>query len=128
MHKGEIHHGIATRKTYDYKNKRASSTEGRMGQEKFDVDGFLIDPGSWNEELAQSIAVKEGVGELNGDHWVIIRYLRQHYLNGGLPAVSHVCHVNHFDSNCLPDLFLSVKSAWRIAGLPNPGEEAKSYM
>lgn len=128
MHKGEIHHGIAAEKFYYHNDERASSTEGSMGKEKFDEDGFLIDQGSWSEELARSIAVKEGVGELNDEHWVIIRYLRDNYLNGGLPAVSHACHVNRFDNYCLPDLFLSVKSAWRIAGLPNPGEEAKAYM
>lgn len=99
-----------------------------MGNEQFDEDGFLIDPGGWNEELARSLAVEEGVGGLSEQHWAIIRFLRDHYRNGGLPAVSHVCHVNHFDNNCIPDLFMSVKSAWRIAGLPNPGEEAKAYM
>ena len=29
---------------------------------------------------------------------------------------------------CMPDLFRSVRTAWRVAGLPNPGEEAKAYM
>jgi dissimilatory sulfite reductase related protein len=99
-----------------------------MNDQKFDSDGFLTDPGSWNEELAHSLAAEEGIGKLSDEHWAIIRYLRANYLNGGLPAVSHVCHVNHFDNNCLPDLFQSVKAAWRIAGLPNPGEEAKVYM
>ena len=99
-----------------------------MDNEQFDGDGFLIDPGSWNEELARRLAVDEGIAELSDEHWAIIHLLRDKYLNGGLPAVSHVCHVNHFYSDCLPDLFLSVKSAWRIAGLPNPGEEAKAYM
>lgn len=99
-----------------------------MDNERFDGDGFLTDPGSWNEELARSLAVEEGIVELSDEHWAIIRFLRDKYLNGGLPAVSHVCHVNNFESGCLPDLFQSVKSAWRIAGLPNPGEEAKAYM
>ncbi|MFA6901571.1 MAG: TusE/DsrC/DsvC family sulfur relay protein [Gallionellaceae bacterium] len=99
-----------------------------MEQGRFDGDGFLLDPENWNEELALSIAREEGLAELGDEHWAIIRFLRENYLSGGLPAVSHVCRVNHFDSNCLPDLFQSVKAAWRIAGLPNPGEEAKSYM
>lgn len=99
-----------------------------MNKENFDEDGFLINPGNWSEELAQSIATGEGLGKLNDEQWAIIRFLRQNYLNGGLPAVSHVCHVNRLDNDCIPDLFLSVKSAWRIAGLPNPGEEGKTYM
>lgn len=94
----------------------------------FDEDGFLLDPMSWNEGLARRIASEDGVGELSDDHWAIIHYLRTNYCAGGLPAVSHVCHINHFEHHCLPDLFRSVKAAWRIAGLPNPGEEARAYM
>ncbi|MFH2211492.1 MAG: TusE/DsrC/DsvC family sulfur relay protein [Pseudomonadota bacterium] len=99
-----------------------------MEKETFDGDGFLTDPGKWNEDLARQLAVEDGVGELKEEHWAIIRFLRENYLQGGLPAVSHVCHVNHFEHQCLPGLFQSVKSAWRIAGLPNPGEEARAYM
>jgi tRNA 2-thiouridine synthesizing protein E len=99
-----------------------------MNKETFDGDGFLSDPKSWNEDLARCIAAEDGVGELRDDHWEIIRFLRKNYLDGGLPAVSHVCHVHHFEHRCLPELFQSVKAAWRIAGLPNPGEEARAYM
>lgn len=99
-----------------------------METEKFDRDGYLIDPGSWNEDLARLIAAENGVGELGEGHWSIIRFLRENYLEGGLPAVSHVCHVHHFEHHCFPELFQSVKTAWRIAGLPNPGEEGNAYM
>ncbi|GAO37441.1 TusE/DsrC/DsvC family sulfur relay protein [Sulfuricella sp. T08] len=94
----------------------------------FDRDGFLTFPENWNEELARRIAAENGVGELSEEHWEIIRFLRKHYLEGGLPAVSHVCHVHHFDHHCISDLFQSMKAAWHIAGLPNPGEEANAYM
>lgn len=94
----------------------------------FDQDGFLADPLRWDEELARSIASDEGIDELRDEHWAIIRYLRDHYVHGGLPAVSHVCRVNKFDRLCMPELFHSVRAVWRIAGLPNPGEEAKAYM
>jgi len=94
----------------------------------FDKDGFLTSPESWNEELARRIAAENGVSELGEEHWEIIRFLRKHYLEGGLPAVSHVCHVHRFDHHCIPDLFKSMKVAWRIAGLPNPGAEANAYM
>lgn len=99
-----------------------------LEQPIFDRDGFLVDPASWDEELARQIAACDGMNELGEEHWAIIRFLREHYLDGGLPAVSHVCRVNHFEPLCLPSLFHSVRAAWRIAGLPNPGEEAKSYM
>lgn len=99
-----------------------------MGKMAYDRDGFLADPESWNEDMAQCIAMEDGLGELSEAHWAIIRFLRVHCTEGGLPAVSHVCHVHHFDHRCIPDLFQNVKSAWRIAGLPNPGEEANAYM
>ncbi len=96
---------------------------------QFDEDGFLIDPAQWDNELAQQIAREDGIGELSEAHWVIIRQLRDHYLNSGalLPA-SHACHVNQQDLDCVDGLFHNQREAWRIAGLPNPGEEAKSYM
>ncbi len=99
-----------------------------MDKALFDEDGFLTDPGYWSEDLARDIAAEDGVGELGEGHWEIIRFLREHYLAGGLPAIRHVCHANHFKHYCLSDLFVSVKAAWRIAGLPNPGEEARTYM
>lgn len=99
-----------------------------METEIFDGDGFLTDPEKWNEDLARQIATEDGVGELNEEHWAIIHFLRENYLNGGLPAVSHVCHVNNFERQCLPGLFKSARSAWRVSGLPNPGEEARAYM
>jgi tRNA 2-thiouridine synthesizing protein E len=94
----------------------------------FDKDGFLSSPENWNEELARCLAAENGVGELSEEHWKIIHFLREHYLDGGLTAGSHVCHVHHLDHHCIPELFQSMKAAWRIAGLPNPGEEANAYM
>lgn len=99
-----------------------------MEQPVYDPDGFLADPMNWSEDVARQIATDDGVDELREEHWAVLRYLRDNYLQGGLPAVSHVCHVNNFDRLCIPALFRSVRSAWRIAGLPNPGEEAKAYM
>ena len=99
-----------------------------MGEMMYDRDGFVAEPWIWSEAMAQRIAAEDGLGELSEAQWAIIRFLRGHYTDGGLPAVSHVCHVHHFDHRCIPDLFQSVKSAWRIAGLPNPGEEANNYM
>lgn len=95
----------------------------------FDQDGFLIDPDKWNRALAQQIAGEDGVGELTAAHWGVIQQLRNHYLEQGaiIPAL-HACRVNHLDAGCVPEMFRSMREAWRIAGLPNPGEEAKSYM
>ncbi len=99
-----------------------------MKKPLYDQDGFLADPLNWDEDMARNIATDEGVSELREEHWAIIHFLRDHYVEGGLPAVSHVCHANKFERLCIPGLFQSVRTAWRIAGLPNPGEEAKAYM
>jgi TusE/DsrC/DsvC family sulfur relay protein len=95
----------------------------------FDEDGFLKEPEIWSERLAQQIAENDGLGPLADAHWEVIACLREHYLkSGALMPPSHVCWVNHLGRYCVQDLFGSTREAWRVAGLPNPGEEAKAYM
>ena len=91
---------------------------------------FLRDPGQWNEQVATIIARLDGLPPLTHDHWVIIRALREHFERFGVapPAFSHVCLANHMDKHCVDNLFRSQREAWRIAGLPDPGEEVRSYM
>ena len=93
-------------------------------------EGFLRDPGLWNEHVATAIARLDGLPPLTQDHWLIVRALREHFERFGvaLPAFSHICIANHMDKHCVGILFSSQREAWRIAGLPDPGEEAKAYM
>lgn len=94
-----------------------------------DEDGLLVDPSDWNEEVARAMAVSLGIGELSGDHWQVIDALRKHYSQYGVaPAMSNVCHSLGKEWGWTHDLFHTCLNAWRIAGLPNPGEEAKSYL
>ncbi|MBL3601717.1 MAG: TusE/DsrC/DsvC family sulfur relay protein [gamma proteobacterium endosymbiont of Lamellibrachia anaximandri] len=98
-------------------------------QMDFDDDGFLIDPYQWNRKMAQTIAETDGIGNLGHDHWAVIHYMRECHLNsGGLPVMSHICRKMHLDKHGVEKLFGGCREAWRIAGLPNPGEEAKTYM
>ncbi|UCE89320.1 MAG: TusE/DsrC/DsvC family sulfur relay protein [Pseudomonadota bacterium] len=103
---------------------------GRPGLPAFDEDGFLTDPANWDETTAQWIATHDGVGELTESQWAVIRSLRAHYLRfGALPLFRRICHIQHMDPHCVDSLFNhDGKEAWRIAGLPNPGEEGKAYM
>ena len=96
----------------------------------FNNEGFLRDPLSWNEDLAASIARQDGLSQLTPEHWVIIRALREHYRQFGVapPAFCHLCLTNHMEKHCVAHLFRSQREAWRIAGLPDPGEEARTYM
>ena len=96
---------------------------------QFDEDGFLLDPLDWTPELAIEIADADGLLNLTSAHWKIIDYLREHYLTSGtLPVMNHVCRVNHLERHCVHALFHNPREAWRVAGLPNPGEEAKARM
>jgi len=108
----------------------AISTADPMIETLLDAEGFLSDPEQWNEEIARLLARNDGLQELSQDHWVVIHALREHYHRFGStpPAFSHICHVNHLGRHCVENLFSSEREAWRIAGLPDPGEEAKSYM
>ena len=80
--------------------------------------------------MAASIAQRDGLPQLTPDHWVIIRALREHYRRFGIapPAFGHLCHTHHMKRHCVAQLFRSQREAWRVAGLPDPGEEAWTYM
>ena len=95
----------------------------------FDPDGFLLDPSMWSESLADRVAQSDGLGELSELQIGLLLALRREYAkHGSVTALSHVCHLTGQSADCMQHLFPSPREAWRIAGLPNPGEEAKSYM
>jgi tRNA 2-thiouridine synthesizing protein E len=95
----------------------------------FDAEGFLIDHQLWSEEMAQDLARDEGVGELTDQHWQVLRHIRERYLSlGALPNMRLVCRATGIPRHKIHHLFGSCISIWRIAGLPDPGEEAKAYL
>ncbi|MEW5771518.1 MAG: TusE/DsrC/DsvC family sulfur relay protein [Pseudomonadota bacterium] len=95
----------------------------------FDADGFIREMETWNEETARRIAALDGLGELDERQLALLRQLRASYLRRGAPpALPHVCHLGGFARGCLHTLFPNPREAWRVAGLPNPGEEAKAYL
>ncbi|NWG38398.1 MAG: TusE/DsrC/DsvC family sulfur relay protein [Hydrogenophilaceae bacterium] len=95
----------------------------------FDSTGFLTDSSQWNEEIAKAIAKIDGIGPLSVTHWQIIQHLRHSWINcHSIPAVSHTCHLVGMGPHCLDELFNGPREAWRVAGLPDPGEEARAYM
>lgn len=95
----------------------------------FDDDGLLINPEDWNEAIARQTATLNGIPRLEDDHWKVIDALRMHYVHFGFaPAMSSICHAEGEDRHWVHNLFGTCLNAWRVAGLPNPGEEAKSYL
>ena len=43
-----------------------------------DAEGYLVEPGDWNEDVARALALEENI-ELGDDHWDTIRFMRDYY-------------------------------------------------
>jgi TusE/DsrC/DsvC family sulfur relay protein len=43
-----------------------------------DVEGYLVDPAQWNEDVAVALGRELGI-ELGDDHWDVIRFMRAYY-------------------------------------------------
>jgi sulfur relay (sulfurtransferase) DsrC/TusE family protein len=92
-------------------------------------NGFFTDPQRWEPDHARKIAAEPGIGEMGSAHWRVIEHLRAHFLaHGTLPWDSHVCRHLGLDERCIHRLFGGPIEAWKVAGLPDPGEEARTYM
>jgi len=94
------------------------------GQEiDVDEDGFIQNPEVWNDEIAVALAKTEGVDDLTEDHWKLVRYLRDYYLQFGIaPMIRKLCKATGFSLKKVYELFPSgpAKGACKVAGLPKP--------
>lgn len=88
-----------------------------------DEDGFLVDLGQWDEDVAIFLAKEEGVEELTEDHWKLINYLKDYFKEYGIaPMVRKMTKQSGYSLKEIYDLFPSgpAKGACKIAGLPKP--------
>ena len=88
-----------------------------------DEDGFIVDPNSWNEDVAAALASTEGIDELTEEHWKVMNYLRDYYQKFGVaPMIRKLCKETGFPLKKIYDLFPSgpAKGACKLAGLPKP--------
>ena len=88
-----------------------------------DEDGFLQEPEKWNDDVALALAKTEGVNELTEDHWKVVKYLREYYLEYEVaPMIRKLCKGSGFKLKEIYDLFPSgpAKGACKVAGLPKP--------
>lgn len=97
----------------------------QYGDKKIEVDedGFIQDPGLWNEDLAKFLAKLEGLEDLSEDHWKVIRFLHNYYLEFGIaPMIRKLCKETGFNLKYIYELFPSgpAKGACKLAGLPKP--------
>ncbi len=101
----------------------------RLPELSFDEGGFLTNANDWNENIALTLAVHQGIEKLTDDHWKVLQTLRNHYDKFGVaPSMYNVCKSNGHSRDWVHNLFNTCLNAWLIAGLPDPGEEAKSYL
>jgi tRNA 2-thiouridine synthesizing protein E len=50
-----------------------------------DSEGYLVDPADWSEQFVKAQGALEGL-ELKGEHWEVIRFLRDRYARSGHQA------------------------------------------
>jgi len=107
-----------------------SATDGSvLAALSFDADGFLSDAQSWNDQVAETLAELEGVAPLQAAHWRVIRFVRDRYLRlGAIPPMRRICRSSELSRQEVKSLFGGCLQVWRIAGLPDPGEEARAYL
>lgn len=95
---------------------------------KFDQYGFLIEPEDWSECVADYIAGLDGISPLGWEHWNVIYFLRDRYLQfGAILPLRNLCRGVGVSRERLKELFGSCRTIWRVAGLPDPGEEARNH-
>jgi len=93
-----------------------------------DDDGFLVNIEDWNETAANALAEREGVGTLTKDQLDVLKFMREYYKKYNFfPILRHVCKNVHQPKNCVNEEFMNPVQAWKIAGLPNPGDEVNMF-
>lgn len=89
----------------------------------FDKEGFLWHPEDWTEEVAETLALEQGVEKLNDVQWRVIRFMRDYFFYHGRAPLNRDIKaglgMSLMDLGCLfPG---GIRYGGRlIAGLPNP--------
>lgn len=100
--------------------KSADGTEKRL---EVDEDGFLVNPKDWCAEFAEAIAKDEAVEELTDEHWKIINYLRDYFIEyESCPPIRMLVKSTGVELKKIYQLFPTgpAKGACRLAGAPKP--------
>ncbi len=83
--------------------------------------GYLLDMGQWDREVARGIAGEEGI-ELTDRHFEVLDYLRSEQEKGTALSIRKVGKSGVVDIKEFYQLFPDgpLKKASRIAGIPKP--------
>ena len=88
-----------------------------------DAEGFMTDPEQWNEQIAEAIAAENGIPELTDRHWLVVRFMRDRYLqSGAAPSIRSLGKESGVPVKELYQLFPKgpAKLAAKIGGIPKP--------
>lgn len=89
----------------------------------FDAEGFMTDPKQWTPEIAQVLAVDEGIPELSERHWMVVNFARNTFTKEGEPpTLRTITKQSGVETKELYALFPKgpAKKVARIAGLGKP--------
>jgi tRNA 2-thiouridine synthesizing protein E len=90
---------------------------------EIDEDGFIQEPEKWSEAVAEDLAKTEEVETMGEDHWNLVNYIRDYYIQFGVaPPIRMLCKKTGFDLKYIYQLFPGgpAKGACKVAGLPKP--------
>lgn len=100
-----------------------TKTYGGIGVQTND-EGFLENPGDWDERIAEGIAAEYGVPELTAEHWAVIRCVREAYREKRpIPPLRAVSATSGVSMKQLHQLFPNgavLAQVARISGVAKP--------
>jgi TusE/DsrC/DsvC family sulfur relay protein len=96
-----------------------------LGGKELDIDedGFIQEPDKWDKAVAEDIAKTEEAYPMSEDHWKVVNYLRNYFLEFEIaPPIRMVTKQTGFDLKTIYKLFPGgpAKGACKVAGLPKP--------
>lgn len=86
-------------------------------------DGFLTEMSKWTRDIANTLAERNDIGPLTEEHWKIIDFVRNYYLEKREgPPIVKIAKATGFSSKKICELFPCgvARGAYRLAGLPRP--------
>ncbi len=85
-----------------------------------DEQGCLVDPACWDENFAEIVSRECDIPVLSGEHWDVIRYIRDAYAQTGVcPTIFATCKANGLSPQEMKKLFPTGyhRGVCRIAGV-----------
>jgi|GEM_PF-447994 len=116
-------------KQHDQQAPHDTSASHWQSSLQLDENGLLQHPQQWTPQVAQQLAEELNLDPLSDEHWTVINDMREYYQRFAVaPAIHSICHKHQQNEFWVKQLFNNSLNAWRIAGLPDPGEEARAYL